>query len=51
MLGKLSAYAAAHVDARSRRSTDTAAVNINDRIRVRERVLPVIAGWLERNAP
>ena len=51
MLAKLSAYANAHVDARSRRSTDTAAANIRDRIRVRERVLPAIAGWLERNAP
>jgi aminopeptidase N len=50
MLGKLSAYANAHVDARSRRSTDTAAANVNDRIRVRGRVLPAVADWLARQA-
>ena len=50
MLGKLKAYAAANVDQRSRRDTDTAAANINDRIRVRGIVLPAIEAWLARNA-
>jgi hypothetical protein len=49
MLGKLGAYATAHVEARSRRETDTAAANVSDRIRVRERVLPAVAAWLARN--
>ena len=50
MLDKLSAYANAHVDARSRRSTDTAAANVSDRIRVRGRVLPAMEAWLARNS-
>ena len=49
MLGKLAAYAAAHVDLKSRRDTDTAAANINDRIRVRSLVLPAVEAWLARN--
>ena len=40
MLGKLKAYAAANVDERSRRDTDTAAANIADRIRVRASCCP-----------
>jgi aminopeptidase N len=46
MLGKLSAYAAANVEEKSRRETDTAAANIADRIRVRDIVLPAIDAWL-----
>jgi aminopeptidase N len=46
MLGKLAAYAAAHVDAKSRRETDTAAANIADRIRERGIVLPAVEAWL-----
>ena len=49
-LDKLKAYAAAHVDARSRRDVDTAVADIDDRIRVRERVLPAVEAWLARNA-
>jgi aminopeptidase N len=49
MLGKLRAYATAHVEARSRRETDTAAANVSDRIRVRERLLPAVQAWLQRN--
>jgi len=49
-LDKLNAYAAAHVDPRSRRSVDTAVTDIQDRIRVRERVLPAVEAWLARNA-
>ena len=50
MLAKLSAYAEAHVDAASRRETDTAAANISDRIRVRGIVLPALDRWLARPA-
>lgn len=50
MLGKLSAYAAANVDEKARRETDTAAANITDRIRVRGIVLPAVDAWLARNA-
>jgi aminopeptidase N len=46
MLGKLRAYADAHVDARSRRAVETAAADIEDRIRVRARVLPAVEAWL-----
>jgi aminopeptidase N len=46
MVGKLKAYATAHLDAKSRRDTDTAIARVEDRIRVRERVLPAIDAWL-----
>ena len=49
-LDKLNAYAAAHVDARSRRAVDTAVTDIDDRIRVRGRLLPAVEAWLARNA-
>ena len=49
-LVKLEAYAAAHVDAKSRRDTATAAASITDRIRVRGVVRPAVASWLARNA-
>ena len=48
-LDKLNAYAAAHVEPRARRAVETAAADILDRIRVRERVLPAVAAWLARN--
>lgn len=51
MLGKLGAYAAANVDEKSRRDTDTAAANITDRIRVRGIVLPAVDAWLARTRP
>ena len=46
MIGKLEAYAAAHLDERSRRDAETAVANIADRIRVRGDVLPAIDAWL-----
>jgi aminopeptidase N len=46
MLGKLRAYADAHVDPSSRRAVETAAADIEDRIRVRARVLPAVEAWL-----
>jgi aminopeptidase N len=48
-LDKLNAYAAAHVEPSARRAVETAAADILDRIRVRERVLPAVAEWLARN--
>jgi aminopeptidase N len=48
MVGKLGAYAKAHVNAKSRRDTETAVANIEDRIRVRGQVLPAIDSWLAR---
>jgi aminopeptidase N len=51
MIGKLEAYARANLDEKSRRDTDTAAAGIEDRIRVRRRVLPAIEAWLARAVP
>lgn len=51
MLGKLKAYATAHVDEKARRDVDTAAANITDRIRVRSIVVPAIGARLARNEP
>jgi aminopeptidase N len=48
MLGKLAAYAAAHVGEKSRRDTETAAASITDRIRVQAMVRPAVAAWLVR---
>jgi hypothetical protein len=48
MVGKLTAYATAHLEERSRRDTETAVANIKDRIRVRRQVLPAIDAWLGR---
>jgi aminopeptidase N len=49
MIGKLKAYAAANVDEKSRRETDTAAATIADRARFRRDVLPSLDAWLARN--
>ena len=48
MIAKLSDYATAHLEASSRRETDTAAAQIADRIRVRREVLPALEAWLSR---
>jgi aminopeptidase N len=50
MLAKVKAYAAAHVDEKSRRDTETAAASVLDRIRVREMVRPAVGAWLAREA-
>ena len=51
MVGKLKAYATAHLEEKSRRDTETAVARIEDRIRVRQRVLPAIDAWLARALP
>jgi aminopeptidase N len=48
MLEKLKAYATTHLEAKSRRETETAAAQIKDRIRIRTQVLPAIEAWLAR---
>jgi aminopeptidase N len=48
-LERLNAYAAAHVEPTSRRAVETAAADILDRIRVRDRVLPAVAAWLAKS--
>jgi aminopeptidase N len=50
MIGKINAYAGAHVAPTSRRDADTAIASITDRIRVRTDRLPEIDAWLARNA-
>jgi aminopeptidase N len=50
MIDKLKAYAAARVDERSRRDTETAAANIADRVRVRGLLRPAVAAWLTGEA-
>ena len=49
MIGKLRAYADAHVAARSRRATDSAIANIEYAIMVRRERLPQIDAWLKKN--
>jgi aminopeptidase N len=46
MIGKLKAYAAAHLDEKARGETETAIADIGDRVRVRERVTSALQGWL-----
>ena len=50
MVGKLTAYATAHLQATARRDTETAIARIKDRIRVRGQVLPAIDVWLRQGA-
>jgi aminopeptidase N len=49
MVGKLKAYADAHVAARSRRATESAIANIEYAIKVRHDRLPGIDAWFKRN--
>ena len=46
MIGKVEAYAKAHLAASSRRAAETAVANIKDRIRVRTERLKAIDEWL-----
>ncbi|RNF82554.1 M1 family metallopeptidase [Montanilutibacter psychrotolerans] len=48
MVGKVRAYAQAHIVESSRRVSETAVANILYRVGVRERVLPVVSAWLSR---
>ncbi len=50
MVGKIKAYADAHLAAGSRRSADTAIANVEYRIKVRNQRLPAIDAWLEQHA-
>ena len=49
MIGKLRAYADAHVAAGSRRATDSAIANIEYAIMIRRERLPQIDAWLKKN--
>jgi aminopeptidase N len=50
MVGKIKAFADAHIAAGSRRAADTVIANIVYRIKVRDERLPEIDAWLARNA-
>ena len=50
MVGKVSAYASAHLPASARREAETAVATIVDRIRVRREQLPAIDAWLARHS-
>jgi aminopeptidase N len=50
MVGKLQAYARAHIDAALRRDTDTAIANIEYRRRIHDQRIPVIDAWLKAHA-
>ena len=49
MIGKLRAFAEAHIPASARNATETSIANIENRIRVREQRIPAIVAWLEKN--
>jgi aminopeptidase N len=49
MIGKINAYAGAHVAPTSRRDAETAVADITDRIKVRKERLPEIEAWLAKN--
>lgn len=49
MIGKLRAFAEAHIPASARNATETAIANIEYRIKVREERIPAIVAWLEKN--
>ena len=51
MVGKLTAFADAHIAASSRRATDTAIASIQYRREVIEKRLPQISAWLRARAP
>ena len=50
MIGRIKAFADAHIAAGSRRAADTVIANIVYRIKVRDERLPEIDAWLARNA-
>ena len=49
MVGKLQAFAEQHIAAGSRREFDTAAANIQYRVKVRNERLPAIDAWLQQH--
>jgi aminopeptidase N len=50
MVAKLRAYAAAHLDPKSRGETERVCAAVTENIRVRAQALPSIAAWLGKNA-
>ena len=50
MIGKLEAFARAHIAEGSRRATETAIVGIRQRQEVIDKRLPDISDWLQRHA-
>ncbi len=49
MIGKIEAYADAHIAAGSRRAADSVIANIKYRMMVRNERLPAIDAWLAQN--
>jgi aminopeptidase N len=49
MIGKLRAFADAHIPASARNATETAIAHIETRIKVREQRIPQIVAWLQHN--
>ena len=49
MIGKIRAYADAHLAAGARRPAETAVANIVYRSQVRSERLPAVDAWLEKN--
>jgi aminopeptidase N len=49
MIGKINAYADAHVAAGSRRAAETVVANIKYRQMIRSKQLPAIDAWLAKN--
>ena len=49
MIGKLRAFAEAHIPASARNATETSIANIEYRLKVREQRMPAIVAWLEKN--
>ena len=49
MIGKLRAFAEAHIPASARNATETAIANIEYRLQVREQRMPAIIAWLEKH--
>ncbi|HWS78012.1 MAG TPA: M1 family metallopeptidase [Thermomonas sp.] len=49
MIGKLRAFAEAHIPASARNATETAIANIEYRIKVRQERMPAIEAWLQQH--
>ena len=49
MIGKLRAFAEAHIPASARNATETAIANIEYRLKVREQRMPAIDAWLQKH--
>ena len=49
MIGKLRAFAEAHIPASARNATETSIANIEYRLKVREQRMPAIVAWLQKH--